>query len=227
MSQYIFFILLDIPAEHEAEFNTVYDTDHLPHMLQVPGVNDCTRYKLEWSDNPDMIRYLGIYHIDDPDLPRSEAWKKQGTLGRWPKDIRQHVTARRNGALRQIFHTEAASFSSGPHKDATNSDYIYFLQQSIPAEYDAKFNELYNGDHIPLMMQAPGAKACTRYKLEYSDTGDTPDYLAIYAIDKADTPRSPEWKKQTSLGAWPTQIRPHFTARRNGVYRRVSVINSK
>lgn len=227
MNQYIFYILLDIPVEHETEFNTVYDTDHLVHMVQVPGVSDCIRYKLEWSDNPDMIRYLAIYHIASPELPRSDVWKTQGSLGRWPTDIRQHVTARRNGVFRQIFHTEAQSYPSAPHKDATGSDYIYFLQQSVPPELEAKFNDLYGGDHIPLMMQAPGVKACTRYKLEYSDTGGTPDYLAIYAIDKAGTPRSPEWKKQTGLGAWPRQIRPHFTERRNGVYRRTGIVKPK
>jgi hypothetical protein len=48
-----------------------------------------------------------------------------------------------------------------------------------------------------------------------------PDYLAIYDIANPETARSPEWKQQTSLGAWPT-IRPHFTARRNGAFERIS-----
>jgi hypothetical protein len=99
--------------------------------------------------------------------------------------------------------------------DSIDSDYIYFLQQAIPAELDARFNELYNTDHIPLMLQAPGVKSATRYKSLYSPTGNAPDYLAIYAVDGADIPRSPKWKEQTSKGAWPTQMRPHFTARRN------------
>jgi len=226
MSQHIFFILLDIPAEHDTDFNKVYDTDHLPYMLQTPGVHDCSRYKLVWSDNPDMIHYLALYHIDDPELPRSAAWKKQSTLGRWPTDIRQHVTQRRNGVYRQVFHAEAAA-SAGSPKDSLDSNFIYFLQQSIPAAMDAKFNELYNGDHIPLMLQTPGANSCTRYKLQYSDSGDVPDYLAIYAISDAETPHSQAWKQQTNLGAWPTQMRPHFTARRNGVYHRISVITPK
>ena len=53
----------------------------------------------------------------------------------------------------------------------------------------------------------------------YSDSGDVPNYLAIYEIDEPGLPRSPVWKQQTSLGAWPTEMRPNFTARRNGVYR--------
>jgi hypothetical protein len=225
MSEHLFFILLGVSPEMEAEFNTVYDTDHLPYMVQIPGVRDCTRYKLDWSDNADMLAYLALYHIDDPDLPRSDLWKKHAAMGRWSRDIRPHLKERRNGVYDQIFR--AGAVSKGPNKDSTDSEYIYFLQQSIPANMDAKFNQLYNGDHIPLMLQTPGADSCTRYKLRYSDSGDVPDYLAIYAIDAAGTPRSPEWKKQTGLGAWPTQIRPHFTARRNGVYHRVSRITLK
>ena len=68
-----------------------------------------------------------------------------------------------------------------------------------------------------------GVKGCTRFKSLYSVTNNAPDYLAVYAVNAADIPRSPEWKAQTQKGAWPTQIRPHFTARRNGVYRRTGV----
>jgi hypothetical protein len=225
MNDFIFVVLLDIPAQHEAEFNKVYDTDHLLHMTKVPGVRDCTRYKLQWSDNADMLAYLALYHIADPELPRSADWKKQSSLGRWPTEIRQHVTGRSNGVYRQIFH--AAAKAAPGKKDSIDSDNIYFLQQSIPADLDGKFNELYNTDHIPLMLQTPGVDSCTRYKLEYSESGGVPDYLAVYAIDTVDRPRTPEWKKQTGLGAWPTQMRPNFTARRNGVYHRLGVFTPK
>ena len=35
---HIFVVQLDIPAEHEAEFNRVYDTEHFPMLSKVPGV---------------------------------------------------------------------------------------------------------------------------------------------------------------------------------------------
>jgi hypothetical protein len=222
MSDYIFFILLSIPAEHDAKFNEIYDTDHLPTMVSIPGVRDAARYKLEWSDNADMQTYLALYHIDDPELPRSDLWAKHGAMGRWPVEIRHLCTNRSNSALQQIFHADAPA-TGKKTKDSIDSDYIYFLQQSVPAELDAKFNELYGSDHIPLMLQAPGVKSATRYKSLYSPTGNAPDYLAIYAVDSADIPRSPRWKEQTSKGAWPTQMRPNFTARRNGVYKRMGV----
>lgn len=222
MNDFIFFILLSIPAEHDAKFNEIYDTDHLPCMVSIPGVRDAARYKLEWSDNTDMQTYLALYHIDDPELPRSDVWAKHGAMGRWPIEIRHLATQRSNCSLRRISHADAPA-TGITTVDSIDSDYIYFLQQSVPPELDARFNTLYDGDHIPLMLQAPGVKSCTRYKALYSATGDVPDYLAIYAIDGAGIPRSTEWKQQTNKGAWPTQMRPHFTARRNGVYRRTGV----
>jgi hypothetical protein len=192
-------------------------------MASTPGVRNATRFKLEWSDNADMQTYLAIYRIDDPELPRSEAWAKHAAMGRWPVEMRHLCTSRSNSALRRIFHTDAPA-TGVKTQDAIDSDYIYFLQQSVPAQLDAKFNELYDTDHIPLMMQAPGAKSVTRYKSLYSPSGDAPDYLAIYAVNGVDVPRSPGWKEQTSKGAWPTQMRPHFTARRNGVFKRTGMI---
>jgi hypothetical protein len=221
MSEFIFTILLDVPTQYEERFNVVYDTDHLLNMVRIPGVRDCTRYKLQWSDNADMQRYLALYRIDDPELPRSDTWKKHGAMGAWPTEIRPHVTGRRNGTFRRIFKTGTGG------RDSSDNDFIYFLLQSIPAEQEARFKELYNGDHIPLMMKAPGARSCTRYKLMYSESGDVPDYLAIYAIDAAGTPRSSEWKVQTNLGAWPTEMRPYFTARRNGVFHRTGVFSER
>jgi hypothetical protein len=43
---YIYVVQMNIPAEHEAEFNRVYDTQHVPMLRQVPGVRNVTRYRL-------------------------------------------------------------------------------------------------------------------------------------------------------------------------------------
>jgi hypothetical protein len=222
MSEHIFAVLLDVPTELEARFNEIYDTDHLLHMIQVPGVRNCARYRLDWSDNAaEMPKYLALYEIDNPDVPRSAEWKQQSAKGAWPTQMRPHVTVRRNGAFSRISYAAAGGGTARGPKGLTATDNIYFLLQSVPAALDAKFNALYDDDHIPLMLRAPGAQACTRFRLGWSDSGDVPDYLAIYEIDNTEVPRSPEWKRQTNLGAWPTEMRPNFTARRNGAFRRI------
>lgn len=40
---YLFVVQMDIPAEHEADFNRVYDTEHMPLIAKVPGVRSCFR----------------------------------------------------------------------------------------------------------------------------------------------------------------------------------------
>ena len=44
---FIYMVQMDIPAEHEAAFNRIYDTEHVPDILKVPGVRACTRYVME------------------------------------------------------------------------------------------------------------------------------------------------------------------------------------
>ena len=219
MSDYIFVLLLDVPQEIDDRFNTLYDTDHLPLMMQVPGIRRSSRYRLNWSDNPDMLRYLTLYDIDDPELPRGEDWKRQSGLGAWPTEMRDRVTARRNGVFRKLAGHRA---SEGSQKGEGWSEHLYFLQQGIPPALEERFNLLYDTDHIPLMLQAPGVNGCERFRLVWSGTGDVPDYLTLYDIDGPDLPRSPAWKAQTNKGRWPIEMRPNFTARRNGAYSRIS-----
>ena len=58
---FIYMVQMDIPAEHEAAFNRVYDTEHVPDILKVPGVRGCTRYVIETTNRDGMPRYLAVY----------------------------------------------------------------------------------------------------------------------------------------------------------------------
>jgi hypothetical protein len=216
VSQHIFMILMDVPTEREEAFNRLYDTDHLPHMMQVPAVRRCDRYRLNWSDNADMQRYLALYAIDDPEAPASAAWKAQAALGAWATEMRPHILSRRNGVFAPV-----SAHGTAPAGDGFGPT-IYFLQQGIPAAHEDRFNALYEGSHIPYMMQVPGVAGVSRFRLVASESGGVPDYLAIYTIGDARLPKSPDWQAQTAKGPWQTEMRPHFTARRNGAFERIS-----
>jgi hypothetical protein len=99
---HLFVVQLDIPDEHEAEFNRVYDTEHFPTLLTVPGVRSGARYRLEQSAVPGMQRYLTIYEIDSPEVLNSEAWEKAGAFGDWVGKIRPKLTARHHSVFERI-----------------------------------------------------------------------------------------------------------------------------
>jgi hypothetical protein len=99
---HLFVVQLDIPAEHEAEFNRVYDTEHFPMLSKVPGVRSAARYRLEHSTVPGMQRYLTIYKLDSPEVMKTAEWEKAGAYGDWATKIRPKLTSRHHSVFERI-----------------------------------------------------------------------------------------------------------------------------
>jgi len=100
MAEYTLVVQLDVPEEHDAEFNRLYDSEHVPNLLTVPGVSNGQRYKLE-QDGHDMLRYLATYDLESPDIINSGEWKKKASTPGW-LTIREHISARRRGVFKKI-----------------------------------------------------------------------------------------------------------------------------
>jgi len=97
-SKYLFVVNMDVDADKEALFNEVYDTEHIPNLLKVPGVRAVTRMAgeafamsiggAEKQVAHDGPRYSAIYEIDDPHVLISSEWAKAVEAGRWPSQVR-------------------------------------------------------------------------------------------------------------------------------------------
>jgi hypothetical protein len=99
---HLFFVELDIPAEHEAEFNRVYDTQHFPMLSKVPGVLRAARYRLDHSSNTTMARYLTLYEVESPAVLESAAWQTAAEFGDWIAKIRPLVATRHHSVFARI-----------------------------------------------------------------------------------------------------------------------------
>ena len=99
---YIYVVQMNIPTEHEAEFNRVYDTEHVPMLSQVPGVQKVSRYRLEKTNDPKMQKYLAIYEIDSPEVVDSKAWDEGSAWGGWAEKIRPHTTSRHHSFFKKV-----------------------------------------------------------------------------------------------------------------------------
>src|SRR5262249_27276755 len=105
-SKYLFVVNMDVDADKEALFNEVYDTEHIPNLLKVPGVRAVTRMAGEpfavsiggarKEVTPDGPRYRRIYEIDGPPGLVSPAWAKAVEEGRWPGQVRPFTHNRRH-----------------------------------------------------------------------------------------------------------------------------------
>ncbi len=99
---YIYVVQMNIPAAHEAEFNRIYDTEHVPMLSKVPGVHKVTRYRLEKTNDPAMQKYLAIYEIDSPAIVDSKEWEVAGAWGDWATKIRPHTTERHHSFFEKL-----------------------------------------------------------------------------------------------------------------------------
>ena len=102
MSGYLYVVQMDVPDELEDDFNRIYDTQHIPSILTVPGVSSCTRYKLESADKEGTAAYLALYEVDSPEVPHSPAWVEQSDKGDWAPKIRPHTINRSHSTFRKL-----------------------------------------------------------------------------------------------------------------------------
>jgi hypothetical protein len=99
---YIYVVQMNIPAAHEAEFNRIYDTEHVPMLSKVPGVHKVSRYRLEKTNDSKMQKYLAVYEIDSPAIVDSKEWEVAGAWGDWATKIRPHTTERHHSFFEKI-----------------------------------------------------------------------------------------------------------------------------
>lgn len=102
MAEYVYLVQMDIPVELAGDFNRIYDSQHVPNILTVPGVQSCTRYQLESGGGKGTAMYLAIYDIDSPDLPNTEAWQAASDKGDWITQIRPFATNRSRVVYKRI-----------------------------------------------------------------------------------------------------------------------------
>jgi hypothetical protein len=111
-TRYVFIAAMDVDPAREAIFNEVYDKEHIPNLLKVPGVKSVTRLTQQplemfiGGEKKKIIaegepRYTAVYEIDGPEVLTSEAWSKAVEAGRWPTEVRPYTRNRRH-VLRKV-----------------------------------------------------------------------------------------------------------------------------
>jgi len=109
-SKYLFVASMDVDPDKEALFNEVYDNEHVPNLLKVPGVQSVARMEGEpfaiciggeekrvTHDGP---RYSALFEIDGPYVLVSREWAKAVEAGRWSGEVRPFTRNRRHTVYR-------------------------------------------------------------------------------------------------------------------------------
>jgi hypothetical protein len=193
-TRYLHLVRMDVAHDLEKTFNDVYDQEHVPALAAVPGVARATRYR---NPSPTAPRYIAAYEIESPAVLQSPAWKSAGESGRWPKDIRPH-TMNRHLATYEWVGSNAGLTHRTP--------YVFWVLMDVEPHREDLFNELYDVEHVPLLLKLPGCVNVARYR---TATPGEPRYLAAYEVERTDLPMSPLWNDTSDIGRWKLEVRPY------------------
>ncbi len=93
--------------------NEVYDTEHVPLLLRVPGILSVARFKTQELTMiiggqrktilvENVPTYNALYELESPEVLTSDAWAKAVDQGRWPAQVRPLTKNRRHVLYRRI-----------------------------------------------------------------------------------------------------------------------------
>ncbi len=112
-AKYLFTAAMDVEPEREALFNEIYEAEHIPLLLAVPGVVSVARFKTQelivivGGERRTIVvenepKYNALYEIESPEVLISDAWAKAVDQGRWPGEVRPHTNNRRHVLSRRL-----------------------------------------------------------------------------------------------------------------------------
>ena len=93
-ARHFYMVTFEIAKEDEALFNEIYDTEHVPNIMQVKGVLGVVRFKDAAPTAAGWLHYSALYLITRPDLPVTPEWKKASEIGRWAPMMRPRMKSR-------------------------------------------------------------------------------------------------------------------------------------
>jgi hypothetical protein len=113
--KYVFSAAMDVQPDKESVFHEVYDAEHVPMLLKVPGVISVARFALEnemtlivGGQRKRVVveegepRFHALYEIDSPEVLTSEAWAAAVDRGRWPGEVRPFTRNRHHRLFRRL-----------------------------------------------------------------------------------------------------------------------------
>jgi hypothetical protein len=114
MSEWFLAASMDIDPFREETFNRIYDQEHIPEILTVPGLRSVSRLirqdelRISIGGRTEVVRfateprYTALYELDSPGVLTSPEWSTAVEVGRWSTEVRPFTRNRRHVLLRQI-----------------------------------------------------------------------------------------------------------------------------
>ena len=202
----LYLVRMDVAHDHEAIFNEVYDREHVPNLRggarRAPGRPLSAAFA-------DRAALSGRLRAGRAGRRGQRAWKKAGELGRWPGEMRPNTMNR---------HLTRYEWAGGNGALTGKTPYVFWVMMDVERHREALFNDLYDNEHLPLLLKLPGSVNAVRYRTKVDGE---PRYLCAYEVENTTLPMSKLWNDTSDIGRWKPEVRPYTYNKRYIVSERV------
>ena len=150
-------VFVDVPSEHEEEFNEWYNTEHLQELMSVPGILNCARYEAVKSGP----KHLAVYEFENAQVIDTDAFKNR-PITPWAQKVgpRAIATTRINNVYEMIHPASVSDIIA-------NSEMAPALQigrMGVSSENEKEWNDWYSTVYVPNYETVPGVIRGRRWK---------------------------------------------------------------
>jgi hypothetical protein len=198
---------MDPPPGEDREFDSWYAEEHVPLRMGVPGFLSALRARAVQGGPSHLV----IYHLASRGVLESAEY--QGIKGS-PSPLTTHML--KNVAAFTRYVGEEISDTG----EAEPGRYLYLVTFSVPDDFLEEFDDWYERDHLPRLMQNPSWLRCRRYGVADGEPADVTRVavheladLAALESPERERARSTPWRARLSKNDW-------FSSSRYAVYER-------
>jgi hypothetical protein len=202
------FSQMEPPAELEPEFNEWYDTEHIPDRLVIEGFERADRY----VEADQERKYLAVYQLSDLaalDTPVYQRLKAE------PSERTRRMLGSVQGFTRFTCDLTSDSGDAGEHS------YLAVVAFPVDGADVAQFDDWYDTEHAPMLLEADGWLRVRRYRVRSGDGGPW-THFALHELAHREVMNAPERQaareapKRAALAD-----RPWFSRSGRWLYRRL------
>jgi hypothetical protein len=168
MTPAILFSQMEPPAPLTGEFHAWYETDHVPARMALPGFQGARRFRALDGEPA----YLAVYELDDLDALQTEGYLQ---LKAAPSALTDRMLGLVSGFTR--FTCEQIADMGSPAR----GDYLSVVAFAVPDEFTAAFDDWYEGEHVPMLLEADDWLRVRRYRV-LDGTGGPWTHLALHEL---------------------------------------------
>lgn len=181
MSRGMLFSQMHPPVGEELEFHDWYQTEHIPARVAIPGFSHALRYEQREGEP----RFLAVYFLDDMAALDTAEYR---SLKDKPSSRTDHMLANVSGFTRYI----ADEISDTGAVDPQAARALFVVAFEVPESDVDDFDDWYQGEHIPLLMEVPGWLRVRRYKSRPNSAGRPWTHFALHELADISALDAPE-----------------------------------